>query len=398
MKIAIIGGGIIGLATAHQLLKNYPGHTICLLEKENEVGRHQSTHNSGVLHAGLYYKPGSLKAKLAVRGIRQMKAFCESHSIPHETCGKLVVATNLAEKSRLKALFERGNSNGLSGIKKLKKNQMLEIEPHVSGLEAIQVPEEGIVDFDAVCKQMRESIDQAGGQVILNYPVNRLTLSGHNWVINQNSSSSIQADFIINTSGLYCDKVASLTGVKPKSKIIPFRGEYFKIKKNRSHLVKNLIYPVPDPKFPFLGVHFTRMIHGGIEAGPNAVLAFSREGYRKTDIKVSELLDALTYSGLWKFGAKHYSMCWQELRHSFSKSLFCKALQNLVPEIEMEDLEPGGAGVRAQALSPKGVLEQDFVLQPGSKMLHVLNAPSPGATASLAIADQIIFEIKCELN
>ena len=398
MKIAIIGGGIIGLATAHQLLEHYPMHQVVVLEKENLPGRHQSTHNSGVLHAGLYYKPGSLKAKLAVKGIRQMKAFCEKHSIPHETCGKLVVATDETEINRLEELFNRGKQNGLVGLEKCSSEAMKEIEPHVRGVAAVRVPEEGIVDYDQVCIRLGREITERGGRVNFGFEVKKIKRKSKEWRINHGDSGAIHADFIINTAGLHCDRICALTGRKPRAKIIPFRGEYYKIREERSYLVKNLIYPVPDPKFPFLGVHFTRLVHGGIEAGPNAVLALKREGYSKTDVNLHDALDALLFPGLWKFGAKHLSMCWSEIRRSLSKELFCKALQRLVPEVEMKDLTEGGAGVRAQAMNLNGTLEQDFVIERGEGMLHVLNAPSPGATASLAIADHLIDEIKQDLN
>ena len=394
MKFAIIGGGIIGLATAHQLLERRPDHQVVVLEKEKQPGRHQSTHNSGVLHAGLYYKPGSLKAKLAVKGIRQMKAFCEKHNILHETCGKLVVATDQVEVPRLEELYRRGQQNGLAGLEKCSIERIKEIEPHVRGIAAVRVPEEGIVDFDQVCKRLEIEITENGGQIESNFEVSNLYKTTSGWEINRGKSDSIYADFIINTAGLHCDRVCAMSGRNPKTKIVPFRGEYYKIKDDRSHLVRNLIYPVPDPKFPFLGVHFTRLIHGGIEAGPNAVLAFSREGYRKADIRIKDTLDAVLFPGLWKFGYKHLSMCWNEIRRSFSKALFCAALQRLVPEVQKADLSNGGAGVRAQAMNQNGNLEQDFVFERGDGMLHVLNAPSPGATASLAIADHLIDEIE----
>lgn len=398
MKIGIIGGGIIGLATAHQLLEKYPTHTPIVLEKEKEPGRHQSTHNSGVLHAGLYYKPGSLKAKLAVKGIRQMKGFCEKFGIPYETCGKLVVAVDEEELSRLDTLFDRGQQNGLSGLQKLSRDQMKEIEPHVSGIGAVRVPEEGIVDFDAVCKKLSAEVSAKGGQVITGYEVKALSRTTNGWEINKKDSDSLDVDFIINTAGLHCDRVCSMSGIRSDAKIVPFRGEYYKLRSDREHLIRNLIYPVPDPKFPFLGVHFTRMIHGGIEAGPNAVLALSREGYFKTDFNLKDTLDSVLFPGLWKFGLKHLRMCWQEIRRSYSKQLFCKALQRLVPEVQIEDLIEGGVGVRAQAMNLNGTLEQDFVFERGEGMLHVLNAPSPGATASLAIADHVVNEINQFLN
>lgn len=398
MKVAIIGGGIIGLATAHQLIEKYPNHQVIVLEKENKPGRHQSTHNSGVLHAGLYYKPGSLKAKLAVKGIRQMKDFCEKHDISYETCGKLVVAVDQSEVGRLEELFRRGQQNGLTGLEKCTVERIKEIEPHVRGVAAVRVPEEGIVDFGEVCQKLGSEVISKGGRLELGFEVVKIQKKFNEWEINHGLSRSITADFIINISGLHCDRVCKMTGRAPNTKIIPFRGEYYKIKKEKSHLVRNLIYPVPDPKFPFLGVHFTRLIKGGIEAGPNAVLAFSREGYSKTDFIFKDTMDTILFPGLWKFASRHFSMCWSEICRSFNKSLFCAALQRLVPEVQMEDLTEGGAGVRAQAMGMNGTLEQDFVFERGERILHVLNAPSPGATASLAIADHICDKIQLVLN
>ena len=397
MRVAIIGGGIVGLATAFKVQKLCPNHEVLVIEKEASVGAHQSSHNSGVLHAGLYYKPGSFKAKLAVRGIRLMKEFCLEHGIPHETCGKLVVATDARQLAVLDSLFERGQLNGLSGLQKLDKAQMREIEPHVGGVAALHVPEEGIVDYRAVCGQLSKLITGQGGAIQLRSKVTGFSRSGSTWRINTDRETH-EVGLVINTAGLYCDKICQLAGNARTEKIIPFRGEYFKIKPERSHLVRNLIYPVPDPQFPFLGVHFTRMVHGGIEAGPNAVLAFAREGYSKTDIHLGELAEALAYPGLWRFIRKHWRMCWIEVWQSLNKRRFCQALQKLVPEIQESDLTVGGAGVRAQAMSLDGSLVQDFLFVKKEGMLHVLNAPSPGATASLAIGEEIVNEVQTMLN
>ncbi|HXE11785.1 MAG TPA: L-2-hydroxyglutarate oxidase [Bryobacteraceae bacterium] len=381
----VIGGGIVGLATAYRLGERFPDAEITVLEKENAVGRHQSGNNSGVLHAGIYYKPGSVKARLAVRGIRQMIEFCQCHSIPHEVCGKLVVATSDEELPRLRDLFERGTQNGLKRLELLGPEQMREIEPHVAGIAAIRVPEEGIVDYPQVCAALAGQIH---GRVIIDAEVKRIRKDGQ-WIAHT-TAGDFAADFLVNCAGLQCDLVSEMAGLKRELRIVPFRGEYFKIRKASQHLVRNLIYPVPDPKFPFLGVHFTRLIHGGIEAGPNAVLAFAREGYRKTDVNLKDLADALSYSGLWAFLKKYPRMCFNEIRRSFSKNLFCASLQRLVPEIRVEDLETGGAGVRAQALTPGGDLVQDFYIQHQTDSIHILNAPSPGATASLAIGEEIV--------
>ncbi len=388
----IIGGGIVGLATARQLLRQHPGADVTVLEKEAAPGQHQTGHNSGVLHCGLYYTPGSLKARLAVQGIREMISFCEEHQVPHEICGKLVVATNDAEVARMEKLFERGTANGLDGIEKLSRDQMREIEPHIGGLAALKVPQEGIVDYPAVTTALVKNIEKMGGNVVTNARATRFR-EGREWTV-ETTAGDFSADWIINCAGLHCDRVSQLAGQKRDLRIVPFRGEYFQLKPESRHLVRHLIYPVPDPAFPFLGVHFTRLIGGGIEAGPNAVLAFAREGYRKTNLNLRDLFDALTYPGLWRFALKYPKMCVHELRGSFSKKYFCKQLQKLVPEIQPSDLETGGAGVRAQAMSPEGGLVQDFHFARGTRALHVLNAPSPAATASLAIGTEIINQLE----
>jgi len=387
-RIIIIGGGIVGLATALKLGRRLPSARITVLEKETGVGRHQSGNNSGVLHCGLYYKPGSAKARLAVSGVQEMTAFCHDNSIPHEICGKLVVAVDESEVPRLRALQERGTQNGLQGLRWLNREQMLEIEPHVGGVAALQVPQEGIVDYPQVCAAMLKKIQEQGGQVTTSAKVTALHSTANGWLA-RTTAGDFEADFLVNCAGLHCDRVSELAGEKREVRIVPFRGEYYKLKPDRQFLVRHLIYPVPDPQFPFLGVHFTRLIEGGIEAGPNAVLAFAREGYTKTDINLADLWDALTFSGLWLFIGKHKRMSWEELKRSFSKKLFCQSLQRLVPEVRENDLETGGAGVRAQALSPDGTLVQDFCFVNGRKALHVLNAPSPAATASLAIGGEI---------
>jgi L-2-hydroxyglutarate oxidase len=387
-RVVIIGGGIVGLATAFRLEQTFPDARVTVLEKEAEVGKHQSSHNSGVLHAGLYYKPGSVKALLAVRGIRQMVEFCRENDVPHEVCGKLVVATDEDELLRLQNLLERGRQNGLAGLELLSREQMKEIEPYVFGVAAIRVPEEGIVDYKAVCEVLKRKI---AGQVVTGARVERIRPMGKGWLIHT-AAGDFECDYFVNCAGLHCDRVSELAGLEREVRIVPFRGEYYKLKAERSHLVRNLIYPVPDPQFPVLGVHFTRMIQGGIEAGPNAVLAFAREGYRKWNINLGDLVDSLAYSGLWTFLGKHARMCIDELRRSFSKELFCRSLQKLVPEVTINDLETGGAGVRAQALTPQGDMVQDFYIKRFRSSIHVLNAPSPAATASLAIGEHIVAE------
>ncbi len=388
MKVAIIGGGIVGLGTAHQLLERYPAVEVLVLEKESGAGRHQTGHNTGVLHCGLYYKPGSTKARLAVEGIRRMAAFCEQHSVPYELCGKTVVATEPEEVPRLHALLERGKANGLEGLQLLGPEQIREFEPHAAGLAGIRVPQEGIVDYSRVCAEMVKEIGAKGGEIRLSSEVTRLRKKNR-WTI-YTRSGDYEADYLINCAGLHSDRVSRKAGSRDAAKIVPFRGEYYKLRPERQHLVRNLIYPVPDPKFPFLGVHFTRLIHGGVEAGPNAVLAFAREGYRKGDFSLRDTIETLTYRGFWRFFARYPRMCWEEFKRSYSKKLFCHSLQRLVPELQREDLIEGGSGVRAQALSPSGELIQDFHFARQEGALHVLNAPSPAATAALAIADEIV--------
>jgi len=397
MRITIIGGGIVGLATAFRLGQQLPNASLTVLEKEAEVGQHQSGHNSGVLHCGLYYKPGSMKAKLAVTGIRQMIGFCQEHGIPHEVCGKLVVAARPDEIPRLNDLYERGHQNGLTGLRKLGVSEMREIEPHAGGVAAIRVPEEGIVDYPAVCKTLVLCLAAAGAKVVTRAGVTRLRrLSTHSpgaqWIA-QTPAGDFESDYIVNCAGLHCDRVCSLAGDKPELQIVPFRGEYYTLKPERQYLVRNLIYPVPDPRFPFLGVHFTRLIHGGIEAGPNAVLAFAREGYKKSDISARDFIGTLTYPGFWRFFQRYPRVCFDELRRSFSKELFCKSLNALVPDVRPEDLAPGGAGVRAQAITPGGQTLDDFRFVKSDRALHVLNAPSPAATAALAIGQEIAKEL-----
>jgi (S)-2-hydroxyglutarate dehydrogenase len=390
-KVAVIGGGIVGLATACQLIRRFPSAQVILLEKEAGPGRHQTGHNSGVLHCGLYYKPGSTKARLAVQGIRRMVAFCAEHNVPYDLCGKVVVATEPEEIPRLHTLFERGTANGLEGLKLLGPEEIREIEPHAAGLMGIRVPQEGIVDYRAVTEAMVRLIRNQGGEIHFSSEVTKLQ-NGSGWRI-QSTGGEYEADFLINCAGLHCDRVSRMAGNNDPTKIVPFRGEYYKLKKESQYLVRNLIYPVPDPKFPFLGVHFTRLIHGGIEAGPNAVLAFAREGYSKTKFSARDFIGTLAYPGFWRFFRKYPRVCFDELRRSFSKELFCKSLQTLVPEIRPEDLGPGGAGVRAQAIAPNGEMVQDFQFVKSDRALHVLNAPSPGATASLAIGEEIANEL-----
>ena len=388
MKITVIGGGLVGLGTALGLKRLAPDVEVRVLEKESEVGRHQSTHNSGVLHAGLYYKPGSLKAQLAVEGIRQMAAFCGEHGVAHEICGKLVVATTPDEIGRLRTLLERGTQNGLRGLRWLGPEELREIEPHAAGLAAVHVPEEGIVDYHGVCTALERELSAQGVVVTTNARVGKIVRAGAGWTLST-AVGDVSTDFVINCAGLHSDRVAEGAGETREARIVPFRGEYYKLRASAQHLVRNLIYPVPDPTFPFLGVHFTRMIEGGVEAGPNAVLAMAREGYSKWTLRPRDLIDAIGYRGLWNFMRRHRAMAWEEVVRSFSKARFCASLQRLVPEIQAADLEAGGAGVRAQAMLPDGTLVQDFHFVERAGALHVLNAPSPGATACLAIGEHV---------
>ena len=389
MKVTIVGGGIVGLAAAYRIGQRRPDAEVTVLEKETGVGRHQSGNNSGVLHAGLYYKPGTIKARLAVCGIRQMVGFCQENGIAHEVCGKLVVASNEEELPRLRDLFERGQQNGLEGLEMLGPEQMREIEPHVAGIAAVRVPQEGIADYPAVCETLARKVN---GRVVTAARVRRLRKTTDGWVA-ETTAGDFESQMAVNCAGLHSDRVAAMGGVRRDMRIVPFRGEYYKIKPERQYLVRNLIYPVPDPKFPFLGVHFTRLIHGGIEAGPNAVLALAREGYSKWDINLRDCFDFVTYSGFWRFIAKYPRVCFNELRRSFSRRLFCASLRKLVPEIDVEDLETGGAGVRAQALDPGGSIVHDFHILRRPGAMHVLNAPSPAATASLAIGEEIARQL-----
>ncbi len=394
-KIIVVGGGIVGLATALKLGRKFPGAQVTVLEKETQVGRHQTANNSGVLHCGLYYKPGSMKARMAVEGVKEMTQFCRDNNVPHEICGKLVVAVDDSEVGRLKNLLERGTANGLQGLKWLSGDEMREIEPHVAGVAGLRVPQEGIVDYPKVCEAMLKVIAAQGGKVVTGAKVTSLRESGGGWVA-ETTVGEFAAGFVVNCAGLHSDRVSQMAGERREVRIVPFRGEYYKLKPSRQFLVKHLIYPVPDPAFPFLGVHFTRLIEGGVEAGPNAVLAFKREGYKKTDFNAADLFEALSFGGLWKFFGQHKRMCWEEIKRSFSKKLFCQSLQRLVPEVQIEDLETGGAGVRAQAMTPDGTLVQDFSFVRGRNALHVLNAPSPAATASLAIGGEIAEQVAAQ--
>ena len=386
MKLVVIGGGLVGLGTAYAMQRLLENTDVTVCEKEATFGAHQSTHNSGVLHAGLYYAPGSFKAALAVRGIRLMTAFARRHAIPHEICGKVVVAADDSEVARLRALFDRGTANGLRGLAWLGPDELREREPHVRSVGSIHVPEEGIIDYACVVETLRAEIQSAGGTVMLDAPVTAAHRDGSEWRVTA-GSAELRADFVVNCAGLHSDRVARIFGARPATRIVPFRGDYFTLA--RPELVRHLVYPVPDPTFPFLGVHFTRMIGGGVECGPTAVLSLNREGYRPNSVRVRDAIDAVTFPGLWRFVARHPGATWREMRRARSPRLLLDSLRRLVPSVTLEDLKPGLAGVRAQAMHPNGTLVQDFDFVSGPAVLHVLNAPSPGATASLAIGEEI---------
>jgi L-2-hydroxyglutarate oxidase LhgO len=387
-RIVVVGGGAVGLATAWRILEREPRVQLTLVEKEPGVARHQTGNNSGVLHCGLHYRTGSRKAKLAVRGIRQMTAFCQEHGIAHDICGNLVVATSEEQIPRLNSLLERGTANGLTGLKIVSPEEMHEIEPHAGGVAGLRVPEEGIVDYPAVCEALKSGIEERGGKVVLNAQVRKLARGAQEWRV-ETLAGDFSADVVVTCAGLQADRVARLGGVRPDVKIVAFRGDYYKLRPEREFLVRNLIYPVADPKFPFLGVHFTRRVRGGIEAGPNAVLSLDREGYGRLDMNLRDAADALTFPGLWRFLGKHLSTCVDEVHRAFSRALFCRTLQSLVPELREDDLVEGGSGVRAQAMRSDGALVEDFEYIVRDRAVHVLNAPSPAATASLAIGEEI---------
>lgn len=391
MRVAIIGGGIIGLAVAHKLLCKHPTTRLHLLEKESTVGEHQSGRNSGVLHCGLYYQPGSLKAQLAVDGIRQMTAFCEKHQVAHEVCGKVVIATTSAQEKTLNDLAKRGEKNGLSGLKFLSKGELALREPNVKAEAALLVPEEGIADYKAVMAKMSELIKAAGGKITTEIAINEAKQLSNGKTILLGNDFESEFDLVISCTGLYSDlNYTRLTGNKRPLHIVPFRGEYLLFKPEFEHVVNHLVYPVPDIQYPFLGVHFTRLIHGGREVGPNAVLALKREGYTTWDLSIPELWDTLSFRGFWRFLTNNFSFAFDEFQSSLRMDAFINKAKQMIPDIDKHMFVKGTAGVRAQALSPKGELIMDFNVQRIGNQIHVLNAPSPGATASLAIADYIL--------
>lgn len=387
--VAIVGGGIVGLATAHRLLARRPRARLVLVEKEAAVASHQTGHNSGVIHSGIYYRPGSLKALNCRRGKTMLEAFCREEGVPFEICGKIIVATSEAELPALETLRERGRQNGVD-CEAVGPERLRELEPEARGRRALHVREAGIVDYKAVAAAMRRRIEAAGGEVRLGQAVAGLERQKGGGFVVQTAREEIAARAIVNCAGLHSDRVARLAGHAPPLRIVPFRGEYYKLRRGAERLCQNLIYPVPDARFPFLGVHFTRMIGGGVECGPNAVLAFAREGYRKRDVDRRDLWDVLSYPGFWRLAARHAASGLGEVFRSFVKEAFVEALQRLVPNVTESDLEPAPAGVRAQALKPDGSLVDDFALVAEAGAVHVLNAPSPAATSSLSVGDAVV--------
>ena len=387
----IIGGGIVGLSTAMMLGKKYPTSSLAIVEKEDEVAYHQTGHNSGVIHSGIYYKPGSFKAKFTRAGSQSMVEFCRQYDLPYQVCGKVIVATKEEELPRLNDLYERGIKNGLQ-VKKISPEEVKEKEPYVSCLGGIYVPTSGIADYKKVCQKYAELIEQQGGEIKLNTKVIKINNSD-NYKVLETNQGEIKGKLMINCAGLYSDRMAELDGVNPQAKIVPFRGEYYQLKTEKQHLVKSLIYPVPNPEFPFLGVHFTRMIDGSVHAGPNAVLSLKREGYKKTDFDLKEFTEVISYPGFWKLAAKHADEGIKEIIRSFSKAAFVHSLQQLIPDVTSDDIVPCEAGVRAQALKADGKLVEDFLIIQDERALHVCNAPSPAATASLEIGKSIVEQI-----
>lgn len=388
----IIGGGIVGISTAYHLLLDNPNLNILILEKEKRVAQHQTGHNSGVIHSGIYYKPGSYKAKFAKAGAESMINFCRKYEIPFNQCGKLIVATDKSHLNRLKALYERGLENDLE-INYLDYQQTIEIEPHVNAIASIKVNSTGIVDFKQVADKILSLFKELGGHCELMKEVNNIKEKNDKVIITTNEGI-YETKYYINCAGLYSDKIAQLGGIETDIQIIPFRGEYYELKKEKHHLVKTLIYPVPDPKFPFLGVHFTNMIGGGVDCGPNAVLGFSKESYGKFDVRKDELFEILKFKGIYKLGLKYMKMGVGEYYRSFNKKAFVKNAQKLVPQVREADFIPMEAGVRAQAINSKGELIDDFHFETSKRSIHVLNAPSPAATASLEIGKGITKRFK----
>ena len=395
-QVAIVGGGIVGLATAWQLTERYPRLSVLVLEKEAAVGEHQTGHNSGVLHSGIYYKPGSLRAVNCRAGKRAMEEFCAAQGVPFEICGKVIVAVNEAELPPLTRIYERGQQNGVR-CEMIGPERLRELEPHAAGVRAVHVPEAGIVNYRVVTEKLRDLVVSRGGEVRCGARVSAVRQNGQEIAV-ETAVGAFTAEYLVTCSGLQSDRVATLTGIKPEAKIVPFRGEYYELVPSAEHLCRNLIYPVPNPAFPFLGVHFTRMIQGGVECGPNAVLAFAREGYRKTDINLADLSETLAFAGFRKLAMKYWKVGAGEMWRSWSKAAFVRALAHLIPEIKSAQLVPARAGVRAMALAPDGEIVDDFVIQPSGRIVNVLNAPSPAATSSLNIGKLVVEKLSERLD
>lgn len=388
-NVIIIGGGVVGLGVALEITRRFPHLRLLLLEKEDRVARHQSGHNSGVIHSGVYYKPGSMKARLCVSGAAAMIEFCREHEVAHEVCGKVIVATDTDELPRLEELHRRGEANGLVGLRMIGPEELREIEPHSTGMKALVVPSTGITDYAKVSEKYADLISARGGTVLTSAAATGIR-RGTSEIVVETSRGAFSTTALINCAGLHSDRVSRRAGDEPGVMIVPFRGEYYDLVPERAWLVRALIYPVPDPRFPFLGVHFTRRITGKVDAGPNAVFALAREGYRHRDISLRDLISSLAFPGFWRMARRNWRNGFDEFRRSLSKPLFVRALQRLLPEVSEKDLVPGGSGVRAQALKPDGTLVDDFQFLPSGKVLHVLNVPSPAATASLAIGKTIV--------
>jgi len=391
MDILIVGAGIVGLATAYSLAHGYPDKHITILEKEAGLAQHQTGHNSGVLHSGVYYKPGSLKALNSHVGRRAMLEFCDREGIPYNICGKVIVAVGEEDEARLDMLYERGKANGIA-CELIDRGRLSELEPYAAGRRALYLPKAGIVDFHVVCERLAQRVRERGHRVITGARVVGL-VERDTEVIVRSTAGGFNAAYLVNCAGLHSDRVTAMSGAQPAARIVPFRGEYYRLKSEAQHLCNNLIYPVPDPQFPFLGVHFTRTAWGEVECGPNAVLAFAREGYRKTDVNLRDLWETLTYPGFLRLGAHYWKMGAGEMWRSVSKAAFVKALQRLMPEITAGHLEPMPAGIRAQAVSSDGHMLDDFAFSESARMVHVVNAPSPAATASLSIGRSIVEKL-----
>jgi L-2-hydroxyglutarate oxidase len=387
-EVVVVGAGIIGLASARALTRWFPRTRVAVLEKEETLAFHQTGHNSGVIHSGIYYKPGSQKAKFCVVGVNALKRYCRDHAIPYEECGKVVVATDESQLGRMEELYKRGTANGVPGMEIISGSELKEIEPNVTGVKALHVPKTAIVDYKAVAASYAEDLKLAGGSILTGHKLMAINRENGNLSL-VTSKGTVRTKHLINCAGLYCDKVAAMMGVPPNVRILPFRGEYYFLRPESHHLVKGLVYPVPDPRFPFLGVHFTRRITGEVDSGPNAVLAWSREGYTKSKINISEAMATLTFPGFWRMSRKYWRIGLGEMHRSLMRSVFVKDLQRLVPDIRSSDVMGGGSGVRAQAVNRQGVLLDDFSIEESPGAIHVLNAPSPGATSSLAIGAYI---------